>query len=53
MPIMEELLYQKSTRKTRAPNKPLCLSKIELDYAYAQLKLTEETSKHCNFAIAA
>ena len=50
-PNMEEFLSQIPTETTRAPNEPLWISKIDLKYAYDQLKLSEETSKHCKFAI--
>ena len=48
MTNMEELLNQISTENTRAPNEPLCISKMELKYAYVQLKLSE---KQANTAI--
>ena len=48
---MEEFLNQISTEITQAPNEPLCISKIDLEDAYGQKILSEETSKHCNFAI--
>ena len=51
MPNMEKILHQKSTETRRAPKNPLTISKIDLKNAYGQLKLSEETSKHCNFAI--
>ena len=51
MPNMEELLNQISAEISRKPTEPLWLSKVDLDYAYGQMKLAEETSKHCNFAI--
>ena len=51
MPNMKELLNQLSTGTTQAPNESLWVSKIDLEYAYGQLKLYEEKSKDCNFAI--
>ena len=51
MPKMEQILNQISTEKTRVQNEPLWISKIHLEYVYGQLYLSEETSKHCNFAI--
>ena len=48
---MEELLSHTSTEITRAPNEPLWISKIDLAFAYGQLKLSEKTSKHYSFAI--
>ena len=47
MPKIEELPKQISTEITRVQNEPLWLSKIsliDLDYAYGQLKLSEETN---------
>ena len=29
----------------------MIISKVDLDYAYGQMKLAKETSKHCVFAI--
>ena len=52
MSNMEKILHQKTTEKTRAPNKPLWISKKGLKYACGHLKLSEETNKHCNFAIS-
>ena len=51
MPNMEELINQISNKITSDRKKPLWISKIDLDYAYGQLKLAEETSKHCVFAL--
>ena len=50
MPIMEELLNQLSTQIKKVQNELLWISKIDLEYTYGQLKSSEETSKHCNFA---
>ena len=49
-PNMEELLNKKSTKITRVQNEPLWISKTDLEYTYGQLKLSDETSKRCNFA---
>ena len=49
MPNMEELINQISTEITRVPNERLWISKIDLEYAHGQLKLSDETSRHCNF----
>ena len=46
MPNMEELLNQ-----IRDRTKELMISKIDLDYAYGQKKLSKETSRQCVFAI--
>ena len=51
MPNMEELLYQISVHITRDRTVQLFMSKINLDYAYSQMKLSEETSRQCVFAI--
>ena len=48
MPNMEELLNQISVEIT----KELMMSKIDLDYAYGQKKISKETSRQCVFAIA-
>ena len=53
MPNMEELLNQISVEITRDRTLQLFISKIDLDYAYGQMKLSEETSKQCVFAITA
>ena len=51
MPNMEELLNQISTKLSRNDHDPIWISVIDLDYAYGQMKLAPETSKHCNFAV--
>ena len=51
MPIMEELLNQISVEITRDRTGQLFTSKIDLDNAYEQTKLSEETSRQCVFAI--
>ena len=48
MPNMEELLYQTLTEVTRLQNESLWISKIDLKYAYGQLKLSKETRRQCN-----
>ena len=48
---MEELLNQISVEITRDRTKELNISKIDLDYAYGQMKLSKETSRQCVFAI--
>ena len=52
MPNMEELLNQISVEITRDRTVQLFLSKIDLDYAYGQMKLSEETSRQCVFALS-
>ena len=49
MPNVEELLNQIST-ELKVQNEPLWISKLDLEYAYGQLELSEKTSKQCNFA---
>ena len=52
MPKMEELLNQISEEITRDDRTlQLFMSKIDLDYAYGQMKLSEETSRQCVFAL--
>ena len=51
MPNMEELLNQVSVEITRGRTLQLFISKIDLDYAYGQMKLSEERSRQCVFAI--
>ena len=51
MPNMEELLNQISVEITKDRTKELRMSKIDLDYAYGQMMLSEETSRRCVFAI--
>ena len=48
---MGELLNQMSTELSRKDHDPTWISVIDLDYAYGQMKLAPETSKHCNFAV--
>ena len=51
MPNMEELLNQISVEITSDRTKELMMSKIDLDYAYGQMKLSKETSRQGVFAI--
>ena len=48
---MGELLNQISFEITRDSTAQLFLSKIDLDYAYGQMKLSDETSRQCVFAL--
>ena len=48
---MEELLNQISVEIPRDRKAQLFISKIDLDYAYGQMKLSKETSRQCVFAI--
>ena len=49
MPNMEDLLNQISTEITRVQNELLWISKIDLEYAYGQMKLSEK-QVNTNFA---
>ena len=51
MPNMKKLLNQISVEISRDRTLQLFMSKIDLDYAYGQMKLSEETSRQCVFAI--
>ena len=50
MANMEELVNQISVEATPDRTAQLFISKTDLDYAYAQMKLSKETSRHCVFA---
>ena len=51
MPNMEELLNQISAKVSRNDHNPMWTAVIDLDYACGQLRLSPETSKHCNFTV--
>ena len=51
MPNMEELLNQITAELSKNDRDPIWISVVDLDYAYGQMKLALETSKHCNFAM--
>ena len=51
MPNLEELLNQISVEITHDRTVQLFISIIDLDYAYGQMKLSEETSRQCVFAL--
>ena len=48
---MDELLNQISADLSKNDTDPIWISVIDLHYAYGQINLAPETSKHCNFAI--
>ena len=48
---MEELLNQISVEITRDRTSQLFILKIDLEYAYRQMKISEETSRQCVFTI--
>ena len=52
MPVMKEFLNQTSVKITRERTRQLFISKIDLDYAYGQMNLSDETSQQCVFAKA-
>ena len=51
MPNMDELLNHILVEITRDRTMQVFMSKIDSDYAYGQMKLSEETSRQCVFAI--
>ena len=51
MPNMEKLLKQISVEITCDRMVQLFISQIDLDYAYGQMKISEETSRQCVFAL--
>ena len=50
MPIMKELI-SKVSAKNMMSDGDIWMSKIDLDYAYGQAKLSKEAAKHCVFSI--
>ena len=50
MPNMEELISKVSAKITKSDDE-IWMSKIDLDYAYGQAKLSKEASKLCVFSI--
>ena len=50
MPNLEELISKTSAKISRS-NGEIRMSKIDLDYAYGQAKLSIEASRHCVFSI--
>ena len=51
MPNKDELLNQISSELSKNELDPIWISIINLEYANGQMKISPETSKHCNFAI--
>ena len=51
MPNKDELLNQISTELSKNDTNPIWISVVDLEYAYGQMKLAPETSKHSNFAL--
>ena len=50
MPNMEELISKISAKFTKGDG-DIWMSKIDLDYAYGQAKLSREAAKHCVFSM--
>ena len=48
---MEELLNQISAELSRNDTDPIWIFVVDLDYAYRQMNIAPETSKHCKFTI--
>ena len=48
---MKELLNQISAKLSRNDHDRIWILVVNLDYAYGQMKLAPETSKHCKFAV--
>ena len=48
---MDELLNQISAELSRNDHGPIWISVTDLNYAYGQMRLAPETSKHCNFKV--
>ena len=51
MPNMEELINKILVEITRNRTVQLFISKIDMDYAYGQMELSEQKSRQCVFAI--
>ena len=51
MPNMEELISRISRKIADGKNEEIWISKLDLDYAYGQLKLAEETKNLCIFTV--
>ena len=51
MPNMQKQFKQIPTERTRVNNETLWLPKVDLEYRYNQLELSEETSRQGNFAL--
>ena len=48
---LEKLLNLLSTEIARVLNEPLWISERDPEYTYGLMKLSEETSRQCNFAV--
>ena len=52
MPVVDEFLTKVSSISEAKPEQGVWFTKLDLNYAYSQLPLSKETSKHCNFSIS-
>ena len=50
LPNIEELFDQISVQRAKDWTKELMISKTDLDYAFVQMKLSDETSRQCVIA---
>ena len=52
MPIVDELMDNVGqVISTASESEEVWFTKLDLNYAFSQLPLSDETSKHCNFSI--
>ena len=51
MPNIEDILAQISVKITSNREKPLFMTSVDLKYAFGQIKLHPETSRHCIFTM--
>ena len=51
MQNMDVQLLQISAELSKSDLDPICISVIDVDNVYVQMKLALETSKHCNMAV--
>ena len=52
MPVVDELLSSiAQIISERKEGEEVWFTSLDLNYAFSQLSLSEETSKHCNFSI--
>ena len=51
MPNIEDIIAQISVKISENRDKPLWLSSVDLKYAFGQIKLHPESSRHCIFTM--
>ena len=51
MPNIQDLIDNVALQFSEKPNGQVCFSNLNLKNAYSQLKLSDQTSKQCNFSI--